>query len=76
MSQITLYLDKQTEQQLRLKAKRSGLSLSKWAAIMLKERAKAEWSEELKQLAGCWPDFDEAETVRERLGDDVQREPL
>jgi hypothetical protein len=76
MAQITLYLDKQTESELRRRARRSGLSLSKWSAKVLKEKARCEWSDEIKNLAGAWPDLPDAATLRTDMASIQPREKL
>jgi plasmid stability protein len=74
MSQITLYLDDETQKQLRRRARRSGMSLSRWSAQVLKEKARSEWSEKTRALAGAWSDFPDQEKLRFTLGRDTARE--
>ncbi len=57
MSQITLYLDDETERLLREAAQASGLSNSKWVAELIKKYAHQEWPQELLGLAGAFDDF-------------------
>lgn len=76
MGQITLYLDKKSEEAFRRRAKMSRLSLSKWVAGALKERTLGGWPNDVKQLAGAWPDLGDAGQSRKRLSQDIRRENL
>jgi len=76
MSQITLYLDNETERQMRVAARGSGLSLSKWVASMIRKRARRQWPENVKRLAGAWKDFPSVKEIRAGYGADVPREGL
>ena len=76
MGQITLYLDKKTEEAFRRRAKMSRLSLSKWVAGALKEKTIYGWPDDVKQLAGAWPDLGDAGQSRKRLSQDILRENL
>ncbi len=57
MSQITLYLDDQTDAALTQAAKRSGLSKSRWVADLIRRHAGDAWPVECRELAGAFPDF-------------------
>lgn len=57
MSQITLYLDDETEVLLRHCAQSAGLSNSKWVANLIRQYTKTQWPAEILQLAGAFPDF-------------------
>ncbi len=57
MSQITLYLDDQTDAVLTQAAKSSGLSKSRWVAELIRRHAGHAWPEECRALAGAFPDF-------------------
>ena len=76
MAHITLYLDNDSEKLLRQKAQRSHMSLSRWAAKVLKEKTRGEWSEEVNRLAGAWQDLDSARQMRTFPVADVPREEL
>ncbi len=74
MSQITLYLDEETESLLEQAAKSSGLSRSRWVAALIRQHARDVWPVECAALAGAFPDF----PLREELppaeaSDDVPR---
>lgn len=57
MSQITLYLDEETEQVLNASASRSGMSKSRWVAHLIRRHARDEWPQECLALAGAFADF-------------------
>jgi hypothetical protein len=74
MSQVTIYLDPDTEQKMRVEAKAAGVSVSKWVGDIIRLRTAAKWPKELLDLAGSWPDFPEAEDIRAGMGQDAPRE--
>jgi hypothetical protein len=76
MGQITIYLDSDTEEQMRRHVKGKGLSQSKWIAGLIREKLQTEWPESVVALAGAWKDFPTAEELRVDLGLDAVREPL
>ncbi|HBL31382.1 MAG TPA: CopG family transcriptional regulator [Acidobacteria bacterium] len=76
MSQLTLYLDAETESRMKAAAKASGVSLSRWVAGLIREKTANRWPDSVAQLAGAWADFPTAEEIRAGLGEDAPREPL
>ncbi len=72
MGQISLYLDDETEQFLRSRAKAEGLSQSQWAARVLRAAAARALPADILALAGSWselpplprPDWDAADLPR------------
>ena len=68
MSQITIYLDAETEKRLTRAIKNGGISKSRWIADIIKENVAA--------LAGAWSDLPTAGEIRKGFGKDVKREPL
>ena len=74
MSQLTLYLDDQTADQLRDAAASEGISQSQWVARLIRDRLRSSWPEHLKALAGAWGDFPELEEIREGQGEDLPRD--
>jgi len=64
MSQITIYLDEETEALLKAAVEASGVSQSKWVADAVRQRVRSEWPPSIAQLAGAWPDFPVAEELR------------
>lgn len=57
MSQITLYLDEETEALLAAAAAQSGMSRSKWVAEVIRRYASDTWPADTLALAGAFPDF-------------------
>ena len=76
MAQVTLYLDEATKQRVRKAAKAAGLSQSRWLAELVRRGATGEWPAEVRELAGAWPDFPEADGLRQGSGRDVRRQRL
>lgn len=69
-------LDDETETRMKEAAKASGVAVSRWVAELVREKTATEWPEAIRQLAGAWPDFPDAETLRRGQGQDVAREPF
>jgi hypothetical protein len=63
MSQITLYLDEETEQLVRAAAEACGVSKSRWVADLIRRHACDTWPEDVVQLAGAFPDFPFREAI-------------
>jgi len=76
MSQVTLYLDTETEEKMKTAAKAAGVSQSRWVADLIREKTAARWPDSIARLAGAWADFPTAEELRAGLGEDMPREPL
>jgi hypothetical protein len=76
MAQVTLYLDEETAQRARRAAKASGLSQSRWLAELVRERTTRVWPAAVRELAGAWRDFPEAEELRRSQGRDAKREEI
>jgi hypothetical protein len=76
MGQLTLILDQELAEKARQAAKSQGVSQSQWVARLIEEKLTTSWSERVRQLAGAWPDFPEAEELRRSRGQDIAREPL
>jgi hypothetical protein len=53
-----------------------GISQSRWIAKLVEKKLESEWPKSIRQLAGAWPDFPEAEELREDQALDTSREPL
>lgn len=43
MTQVTIYLDGQTEEQMDRAAKDAGMSRSRWVAELIREKTSLEW---------------------------------
>lgn len=76
MSQVTIYLDDETDQRMRKAARQAGLSRSQWLARLIREKTRNEWPDEVREAAGSWSDFPGAEELRGSLGADLPREEL
>lgn len=76
MGQITIYLDAETEEKIRVITKSMHLSQSRWIANLIKEKIRNEWPESVTELAGAWKDIPTAEEIRRTEGTDVRREEL
>jgi len=74
MGQVTVYIDDKTEADMNAAVKASGISKSKWVARVIREKAGAEWPQEVKNLAGNWQDFPTAEEIRQTSVSDSARE--
>src|SRR5882757_7242096 len=58
MSQITIYLDDETEKLVKQHVKGSGESASKWIAGAIQKRARSEWPADVLAVFGSWKDDD------------------
>ena len=76
MSQVTIYLDSETEQRMREAARQAGVSRSQWLARLIREKTRSDWPAEVREAAGSWQDFPEAEELRANAGTDAPRESL
>lgn len=76
MGQVTIYLDRETEQRLQAVVARSGTSKSRWIAELIREKTATTWPEQIKAMAGAWDDLPEADEIRSALGLDAAREPV
>jgi hypothetical protein len=74
MGQVTIYLDDETEQRARAAARAEGMPLSRWVAERIQRRARSEWPEAVRALAGAWPDLPSAERIRKSKVSDIARE--
>jgi hypothetical protein len=63
MAQVVLDLDLETATKMQQSAEREGLSQSEWVTRLIKARLASAWPDSVKQLAGAWPDFPDAETL-------------
>jgi hypothetical protein len=77
MSQVTLYLDRQTEERMKAAAKAAGTSLSQWVAALIREKTATVWPPSIARLAGAWgDDFPTLEEIRGEDQAEVSRETL
>lgn len=75
MARITLYLDRETEEQLDAAARAAGTSRSRWLADLIRKRTASEWPAEVARLAGSWvaADFPTLEEIRRGLPEEAER---
>lgn len=76
MSQVTIYLDAETESKVRKIVKKKGISKSRWIADLIREKTDTIWPQEIKQLAGQWTDLPDAKEIRRAAGTDAKRERI
>ncbi len=76
MAQITIYLDKETEEKLRSFVKTQSISQSQWVARLIREKLQSEWPDHVVALAGAWQDFPTLKEIREEYQPDTERESL
>jgi hypothetical protein len=78
MSQVTLYLDPETEAKMKAAARSAGVSQSRWVADLIREKTAARWPESLVKLVGTWADddFPSHKEIRAGIGEDLPREPF
>ena len=74
MSQITLYLDPQTEAHMRQSAQAAGLSLSLWLRQLIQAQLQNQWPADIAAMAGTWQDAPEPEMLRQSMALDAPRE--
>ena len=76
LGQITIYLDKETENKMEQIVKQRKVSKSKWIAGLIHQKTANHWPEQLAALAGAWKDIPTGEKIRKEMGKDSNREPL
>jgi len=76
MAQITIYLDKETEEKMRAYVKAQNISQSQWVANLIHEKLRSEWLDHVVALSGAWKDFPSLEEIRAGISPDVMRESL
>ncbi|MDP1526838.1 MAG: hypothetical protein Q8M20_13575 [Rhodocyclaceae bacterium] len=74
MGQLTIDLDGETARRVATAAAAAHMAAGEWVAAMVRARVTAEWSGEVRSLAGAWPDFPEANELRADAAPDVKRE--
>ena len=76
MGQVTIYLDAEAEAKVRQAARAMNTSLSQWVSDLIREKTAMVWPESVKELAGAWKDFPDAEEIRNGMGEDTSREGI
>ncbi len=74
MGQVTIYLDEESERRLKSAAAAAGVPVSRWVAQLVREKTRTEWPADVRELAGAWQDFPDAEELRRSVGTDLPRE--
>ena len=76
MAQVTIYLDKETDEKMRAYTKSKQISQSQWIAGLIREKLRTEWPSDVVALSGAWKDFPSLEEIRQDMGQDVRRETI
>ncbi len=77
MSELNIVMEQETIDAVQRAAARSGESVNKWVADVLRRESRAKWPEEVVAILGTWDaDFPDAETLRQGYGPDSKRENL
>ena len=64
MGQVTIYLDEELEQKVRLASKQGNVSRSRWIADVIRNHLDSEWPTEVRESSGSWFDFPSLEEIR------------
>ena len=76
MSQITVYMDFETQARMKSAAQAAGLSVSRWLAELVQEKTATAWPAEVLAAAGAWQDFPDLAELRAGHVPDFAREPF
>ena len=76
MSQITIYMDAETQARMKSAAQAAGLSVSRWLASLVQEKTTSVWPHEVLMAAGTWHDFPDLAELRADFVSDFPREPF
>ncbi|MBA0128307.1 ribbon-helix-helix protein, CopG family [Haloechinothrix sp. YIM 98757] len=76
MSQVTIYLDSETEARLERAVRESGLSRSRWIANLIREQVDTAWPESFRHLLGGGEEFPGLDEIRSGMGEDLPRGSL
>ena len=76
MSQVTIYLEEEIEQKMKLAAQSANLSKSKWIAKLIQDKVTNEWPQSIVNLAGSWEDFPTIDSLRTDMSTDIERESV
>ncbi len=75
MTHLTIDLDNDTSRRVAEEAARAHMAADEWVAALVRAKVRDDWPEDVRSLAGAWPDFPEAESLRQETGNDASREP-
>jgi hypothetical protein len=76
MAQVTIYLDDAADRRMKAAARKSGVSVSRWVADVIKKQTRTDWPAEVRELAGAWPDFPDLREIRPAAAKDKKRARL
>ncbi len=77
MGQVTIYLENEIENKMKLAAKSSHISVSKWIANVIQDKISTEWPQNVVNLAGSWKnEFPSLQEIRSTEVIDSNRETL
>lgn len=76
VSQITIYIDDDTEARTRAAAQAAGVSVSRWITGVLRSKVGSIWPAEVAVLHGSWRPQDDGPTCDSFQVADLPREPL
>ena len=76
MAQITIYLDKETEEKMRAYVRAKKISQSQWVSNLIREKLQNDWPDHIAALNGAWKDFPSLEEIRGESLKDAERESL
>ena len=74
MAQVTIYMNRDLEAQIKGMASALNLSISKFISNTLEEKVHNEWNPRAKELAGSWSDFPTLAEIRQSHTKDIKRE--
>jgi len=74
MSQVTIYINNDLEQQVKKLASSLNLSISKFISNTLEQKINNEWDSNIKHLSGSWSDFPDLNEIRVDKTEDIKRE--
>lgn len=75
MSQVTIYIDDDTEARTRAAARAAGVPLSRWITSVLRSRVGSAWPADVAAFEASWRPKDDGPEP-DSQGGDLPREPL
>ena len=74
MARITIYLEDDTVEKLKMVAGSAGLSISSFVGDLIRNKIAPEWPASVAKLAGAWKDFPTLDEIRQGQPKDASRE--
>lgn len=74
MNRLTIDLDDETAQRLAGIAAQAHMRAGDWMASLVRARVGGQWPDDVRQLAGAWPDIPESDELRQTGTADLPRE--